>query len=77
MDPVSPVKLLTKLPVPVPFTVLVLNATVAVPELVLQHTPLAVTGEPPSTLILPPDAALVGVMAEMAAVVRVGITMIT
>jgi len=69
---VSPVILLVKLPVPDPSTVLVLNATVA-PELVLQQTPRAVTAEPPSPLIVPPDEADDAVIAAIAVVVRLGI----
>jgi hypothetical protein len=51
---------------------LVLNATVA-PEAVLQQTPRTVTAEPPSVVIFPPDTAVVPVIEEIAAVVRVGI----
>jgi len=71
VDPVNPVILLVKLPLLVPSNVLVLNATVA-PVLVLQQIPLAVTGDPPSALMLPPDVAVVLVMAETAEVVSVG-----
>ena len=69
---VSPVILLVKLPAPVPTDVLVLNAIVA-PELVLQHTPLAVTAEPPSVVIFPPEPAVVLVTEETVVVVRAGI----
>jgi hypothetical protein len=39
---------------------------------VAQHTPRAVTAEPPSDVILPPLVAVVGVIAEAAVVERVG-----
>ena len=42
------------------------------PELVLQQTPLDVTAEPPSALILPPDVAVVMAMADAAEVESVG-----
>ena len=64
--------LLVKLPVAVPSEVLVLNPTVG-PEVVLQQTPRAVTTEPPSAVIFPPDVADAVVMAEIAEVVIVGI----
>jgi hypothetical protein len=72
VETVNPVILLVKTPVPVPSDVLVLNATVA-PELVLQQTPRAVTAEPPSVDIFPPEDAVVLVIEEIAVVVSVGI----
>ena len=42
------------------------------PELVLQQTPRAVTAEPPSEVIFPPDTALVVPMIVIAVVDRVG-----
>jgi hypothetical protein len=43
------------------------------PVLVLQQIPLAVTAEPPSALILPPDVAVVMAIAEIAVVLSIGI----
>ena len=37
-----------------------------------QHTPLAVTAEPPSVVIFPPLVAVVDATAEVAVVVRTG-----
>ena len=67
----SPVRLLVKLPVPVPFEVL-LPAMDGFGE-VLQHIPLAVTTAPPSVMTLPPDVAADCVIAVTAAVVTVGV----
>jgi len=39
---------------------------------VLQHTPLAVTAEPPSVLIFPPDVAVVLVTEDASVVVSEG-----
>jgi hypothetical protein len=39
---------------------------------ILQHTPLAVTGEPPSLVTFPPEVADISVMMETAAVVTTG-----
>jgi len=72
VEDASPVILLIKLPVPVPSDVLVLKATIA-PVLVLQHTPRAVTAEPPSVVTFPPDVAVVMLIADTAAVVSAGI----
>ncbi len=59
-----------KLPLPVP---LVVTASLMVGEDdVDQQTPLAVTGPPPLSEILPPDAAEVDVTEVIAVVVRVG-----
>ena len=63
--------LLEKLPVPVPLLVL-LSLIVGLCT-VLQHTPLAVTGEPPSDVILPPLTAVVVVIFATADVVKPGI----
>jgi hypothetical protein len=50
---IKPVRLLVKLPVPVPLMVLVFNKTVGLIDS-LQHTPRAVIADPPSFEILPP-----------------------
>ena len=71
VEDASPVILLVKLPVPVPSDVLVLNAVVA-PEVVLQQTPRAVTAEPPSVVIFPPETAVVELIEEIAVVVNAG-----
>ena len=42
--------------------------------MVAQHTPLAVTEEPPSVVMLPPLVAVAEVIAEAAVVVRTGAT---
>ena len=65
--------LLVKLPVPVPSTVLVVNAIVGF-WLVLQTTPLAVIEAPPSEVILPPLLAVVEVIDETVVVVMVANT---
>ena len=65
--------LLVKLPEPPPSIVLVVNAMVGF-CVVLQTTPLAVMLAPPSLLILPPEIAEIGVMAEAALVIRLGET---
>ena len=67
---VKPVIELVKFPVPVP-SVVWLSAVVGLTE-VLQHTPRAITAAPPSEVILPPLAAVVEVMLEIAVVVTVG-----
>jgi hypothetical protein len=67
---VKPVKLLVKLPVPVPSEVLS-SEIVGLCE-VLQHTPLDVTGESPESLMVPPPEALVDVMEDIIVVFRVG-----
>ena len=64
--------LLVKVPVPVPSDVL--EPVVVGPVVVAQQTPLAVTAPPPSALTFPPDVAVVRVIAEATAVVRVGTT---
>ena len=61
---------LVKLPVPVP-SVVWLSLMVGL-ELVLQQTPLAVTGALPSSVTLPPDVAVVIVTLLMKLVVTVG-----
>ena len=66
-----PVKDTVKLPVPVPLLVFVLNETVGF-GLVDQTTPLAVTAAPPSDVTLPPEAAVVDVIALTAVVIRMG-----
>jgi hypothetical protein len=69
---VSPVRLLVKLPIPVP-SVVWLPLMVGFCE-VLQHTPRAVMAEPPSAVTLPPVVAEVDVMLLAAVVVTVGTT---
>ena len=66
----KPVRLLVKLPAPVPSVVfeLAIIGLVAV----AQQIPLAVTDPPPSAEIFPPETALVGVIEVIPAVVRVG-----
>jgi hypothetical protein len=49
---------LTKVPTPVPSLVFVLRAVVGF-ETVLQHTPRAVTGDPPSVITVPPPVTVV------------------
>ncbi len=63
---------LVKVPVPLP-SVVQLSPVAGLDDM-LQHTPLAVTGAPPSEVMLPPQVAVVEVMAEMASVVSVGTT---
>jgi hypothetical protein len=58
----SPVILLVKEPVPVPSEVLEAEGTVGFDE-VLQTTPLAVIGEPPSAVMFPPLVAAEEVIA--------------
>jgi hypothetical protein len=62
--------LLVKLPVPVP-SVVVLSPVVGV-DVVAQQTPRTVTAEPPSSVIFPPDVAVVEATEEIAVVVTVG-----
>ena len=69
---VNPVMLLVNVPVPVPSTVLVVNAIVGL-ALVLQQIPLAVMVAPPSEVMFPPDVAVVVVMLLIVFVVTVGI----
>ena len=68
---VRPVIELLKLPKPLPSVVLVLRVTVA-PGTVLQHTPRAVIGDPPSVVILPPEIAVVSAIEVTNVVVIVG-----
>lgn len=69
---VNPVILLVKIPVPVTSDV-ILSEIVGL-ALILQHTPRAVTADPPSEEILPPLEAVVVVIVETAVVVIVGTT---
>ena len=62
--------LLVKLPVPDP-SVVMLSLVVGLEE-VLQHTPLAVTDDPPSDVTFPPLVAVVVVMEDAAVVVTAG-----
>jgi hypothetical protein len=61
--------LLEKLPVPEPSDVRLPGAMTGAAE-VLQHTPLPVTGETPSSVMLPPEEAVEAVIEEMAVVVK-------
>ncbi len=67
----NPERLLIKLPVPVPLTVLVVNAIVGF-WFVLQTTPLAEIVAPPSFVTLPPDVAVVPEIKLKTVVVTVG-----
>ena len=67
----NPVSELVKLPVPLPSVVL-LSAVVGLEE-VLQHTPRAVTIEPPSSVIFPPLCAELSVMLLIDIVDTVGV----
>ena len=62
-----------KEPVPVPSDVFVVKEIVGL-VLVDQTIPLAVTFEPPSDVIFPPEVAAVMVIEVIAVVVRVGTT---
>ena len=72
MPAVNPVRLLVKLPVPEPSEVWLL-LKVGFCE-VLQQTPRAVTGEPPSLVTLPPVVAELSVMPLAVVVVTVAAT---
>ena len=67
---------LVKLMMPVPSDVLVLNATVGA-ALVLQQTPRAVTGAPPSVVIEPPEVAEVNPIEVTTFVISTGMTATT
>ena len=60
-----------KLPVPLPFVVLLL--LIVGFAVAAQHIPLAVTAVPPSDIILPPDTAPLDVIPVIATVVSSGI----
>ena len=62
--------LLVNSPIPVPSTVFVLS-TVGI-FVVLQHTPRAITGTPPSSVISPPENAELFVISVAIVVVNVG-----
>jgi hypothetical protein len=68
----SPVRLLTKLPVPTPSIVLLLDIVGSAD--VFQHTPLAVIAAPPSEVIFPPLEAVVPETEVTVEVVTVGIS---
>ena len=70
----NPVRLLVKVPVPLPLLV-VLLAVVGFWE-VDQHTPRAVTVALPSLVTFPPLVAVVCVILEAASVVTVGTTVV-
>ena len=63
---------LAKLPVPVPSVVLLF--AIVGPVLIFQHTPWAVMVAPPSSVMLPPEVAVVWVITDAAVVVRVAMT---
>ena len=67
----KPVRDELKLPVPVPLLVFVVKDMVGF-ALVDHTTPLEVTTEPPSELIVPPEIDAVDVIAEIEDVVTVG-----
>jgi hypothetical protein len=62
---------LEKVPVPVPFEVLVLKELVGF-GLVLQHTPRLMILPPPSFEMVPPLTAEFSIISEAAVVLRVG-----
>jgi hypothetical protein len=68
------VRLLTKLPIPVPLVVLELTMVGAV--VVAQQVPLATMAAPPSEVMFPPEAAVVKVIAVTGTVVRTGIAIV-
>jgi hypothetical protein len=61
---------LTKLPVPAPSTVTL--SFMLGDGFVLQHTPLPVTADPPSEVIVPPDSADDEVIPDIAVVNTTG-----
>ena len=71
MPALKPVKLLEKLPVPVPSEGLLL-AVVGLGA-ILQHMPLAVTELPPSDEITPPQTADVWLIELIESVVKLGV----
>ena len=75
MFAVNPVMLLVNVPVPIPSTVLVVNAVVGL-ALVLQQIPLAVIVPPPSEVMFPPLVAVVVNIPLVAVVLTVGVTVI-
>jgi hypothetical protein len=66
----SPEIALVKVPVPVPSEVLLF--AIVGPVAVPQQTPLAVTGDPPSEVMLPPLLKLLAVIRVASIVVNVG-----
>jgi hypothetical protein len=68
---VRPLRDEVKLPVPVPFDVLVDKVTVGF-GLVDQTTPLLVMENPPSEVIIPPEVADVVVRVDITVVVKLG-----
>ena len=67
---VNPEIALVKVPVPVPSEVLLF--AIVGPVVVPQQTPLAVTGDPPSEVMLPPLLKLLAVIRVALLVVNVG-----
>ena len=74
MAAVNPVRLLVKLPVPIPSVVMELS-TVG-PVVVAQQIPLTVIAAPPLEVIVPPETAVVRVIDEGAVVVRVAVVVV-
>ncbi len=72
MPAISPVTLLEKEPIPVPSLVFVVNEMVGFAE-VLQHTPRAVTAEPPLDEIFPPEVADAAVIFDTVKVETFGV----
>jgi hypothetical protein len=68
----NPVRLLVKVPVPVPSVVL--ESVMVGFAAVAQQVPLAVIVPPPSEMIFPPETAVVKVIEETTVVVRVATT---
>jgi hypothetical protein len=66
---VKPVRLLVKLPKPLPLMIVVF--AVVGEGLVLKQTPRCVMSEPPSLVMLPPEIAVVSAIELIAVVVRV------
>ena len=71
---VNPVRLLVKVPVPVPTGSVVLLSAMVGLRVVDQQTPLPVMAAPPSDVIFPPETAVVDVIVPTTAVVRVAPT---
>ena len=68
---VSPESALLKAPVPAPLTLK--EFAIVGPEALFQQTPRAVTALAPASVIVPPEAALVLVIDDMAVVVKVAV----
>ena len=64
---------LVKLPASAPSVVLLRQFSIVNDALVLQHTPLTITAEPPLDVILPPQEAVNSVIEVTVDVVKTGI----